>query len=207
MVYRPSRENVMNTMPNCFKENFGDQVAHIIDCVELFIKAPYHFDTRIQCWSGYKHHYKYLVSITPQGMFEFVSKGYGGRANDMLVTSTCGFLDILEPNDLVLADKGFNMHDVLKIRSVDFEILAFVTGQKQLHPLAVEATRKIANVRIHVERCIGFLRRKFLILHRVIPVTMLSKPVSNSDNVPFMDKIITVCSALCNLCPGIIVNK
>ncbi|KAG4081137.1 hypothetical protein HA402_011982 [Bradysia odoriphaga] len=71
MVYRPSREEVMNTMPNCFKTNFGDEVAHIIDCVELYIEAPYHFDTRIQCWSEYKHHYtlKYLVSITPQGMF------------------------------------------------------------------------------------------------------------------------------------------
>ncbi|KAG4073404.1 hypothetical protein HA402_005567 [Bradysia odoriphaga] len=206
MVYRPSREEVMNTMPNCFKTNFGDEVAHIIDCVELYIEAPYHFDTRIQCWSEYKHHYtlKYLVSITPQGMFEFISKGYGGRANDMLVTTSCNFLDILEPGDLVLADKGFNMHDVFKIRSVDLEIPAFVCNQQQLHPLAVEKTRKIANVRIHVERCIGLLRRKFMILHRIIPVSMLSKPVSASDNVPFMDKIITVCSALCNLCPTII---
>lgn len=206
MVYRPPKEEVVNTMPECFKNNFGDQVAHIIDCVELFIEAPYHFDTRVQCWSEYKHHYtlKYLVSITPQGMFEFISKGYGGRANDMLVTTTCHFLDILEPNDLVLADKGFNMHDVFKIRCVDLEIPAFVCNQKQLHPLAVEATRKIANVRIHVERCIGLLRRKYLILHRVIPVTLLSKPISSLDNVPFIDKIITVCSALCNLCPTII---
>lgn len=90
MVYRPPKEEVVNTMPDCFKKNFGDQVFHIIDCLELFIEAPYHFDTRIQCWSEYKHHYtlKYLVSITPQGMFEFISKGYGGRANDMLVTTT-----------------------------------------------------------------------------------------------------------------------
>lgn len=209
MVYRPPRDQVMSTMPDCFKKNFGDQVTHIIDCVELFIEAPYHFDTRIQCWSEYKHHYtlKYLVSVTPQGMFEFISKGYGGRANDMLITSNCNFLDILAPNDLVLADKGFNMHDVFKIRGVNLEIPAFVTKQKQLHPLAVESTRKIANVRIHVERCIGLLRRKFLILHRIIPVSMLSKPTSSIDNVPFMDKIITVCSALCNLCPSIIPNK
>lgn len=206
MVYRPPKEEVAKTMPDCFKNNFGDQVAHIIDCVELFIEAPYHFDTRIQCWSEYKHHYtlKYLVSITPQGLFEFISKGYGGRANDMLVTTNCGFLDILEPNDLVLADKGFNMQDVFKMRCVNLEIPAFVCKKQQLHPLDVEATRKIANVRIHVERCIGLLRRKYLILHRVIPVTMLSKPVCASDNVPIMDKIMTVCSALCNLCPTII---
>lgn len=137
-------------------------------------------------------------------MFEFISKGYGGRANDMLVTTTCNFLDILEPNDLVLADKGFNMHDVFKLRGVDLEIPAFVCKKQQLHPLSVEATRKIANVRIHVERCIGLLRRKYALLHRTIPVTMLSKPVAVTDKVPFMDKIITVCSALCNLCPSII---
>lgn len=209
MVYRPPKKEVIDTMPDCFKNNFGDQVSHIIDCLELFIEAPYHFDTRIQCWSEYKHHYtlKYLVSITPQGMFEFISKGFGGRANDMLVTTTCNFLDILEPNDLILADKGFNMHDVFKMRGVELEIPAFVCNQQQLHPLAVENTRKIANVRIHVERCIGLLRRKYLILHRTIPVTMLSKPMSNSDNVPFMDKIITVCCALCNLCPSIIPSK
>lgn len=209
MVYRPPKEEVIDTMPDCFKTNFGDQVSHIIDCLELFIEAPYHLDTRCQCWSEYKHHYtlKYLVSITPQGMFEFISKGYGGRANDMLVTTTSNFLDILEPNDLVLADKGFNMHDVFKMRGVELEIPAFICGQKQLHPLAVENTRKIANVRIHVERCIGLLRRKYVILHRTIPVTMLSKPVSESDGVPFMDKIITVCCALCNLCPSIVPNK
>lgn len=206
IVYRPSKEEVVNTMPDCFKNNFGDQAAHIIDCLELFIEAPYHFDTRIQCWSEYKHHYtlKYLVSITPQGMFEFISKGYGGRANDMLITTNCGFLDILEPHDLILADKGFNMHDVFKMRGVELEIPAFVHNQKQLHPLNVESTRKIANVRIHVERCIGLLRRKYAILHRTIPVTMLSKPISSIDNVPFMDKIITVCCALCNLCPAIV---
>lgn len=97
--------------------------------------------------------------------------------NDMLITTTCNFLDILEPNNLVLADKGFNMHDVFKMRHVVLEIpAAFVSDQKQLHPLDVEYTRKIANVRIHVERCIGLLRRKYLILLRTIPVTMLSKP-------------------------------
>lgn len=140
-------------------------------------------------------------------MFEFISKGYGGRTNDMFITTNCNFLDIVDPNDLVLADKGFNMHDVFKIRGADLEIPAFVYNQQQLHPLEVEATRKIANVRIHVERCIGLLRRKYLILHRIIPVTMLSKPISDSDNVPYMDKIVTVCSALCNLCPTIVKDK
>lgn len=208
MVYRPHRDEVIRTMPKSFRENFGDRIFHIIDCLEMFIERPYYFDTRVQCWSEYKHHYtlKYLISITPQGMFEFISRGYGGRANDMFITTNSNFFDILQPNDSVLADKGFNMHDVFELRRVNLEIPAFVYKQQQLHPIDIENTRKVANVRIHVERCIGLLKRKFLILHRIIPVTMLSKPLSDSDGVPVMDKIITVCCALCNLCPPIIPN-
>lgn len=43
-------------------------------------------------------------------------------------------------------------------------IPALTKGRDQLHPVDVEKTREIANVRIHVERVIGLLRRKFTIL-------------------------------------------
>ena len=44
-------------------------------------------------------------------------------------------------------------------------------GKKQLHPLEVENTRKIANVRIHVERVIGLAVRKFRVFDGEIPCT------------------------------------
>ena len=44
------------------------------------------------------------------------------------------------------------------------DILAFTRGCEQLSPAAVEATRKLANVRIHVERIIDVVRQHFKIL-------------------------------------------
>ena len=42
-------------------------------------------------------------------------------------------------------------------------IPAFTRGKSQLSATEVEETRKIANVRIHVERVIGYVRQKYKI--------------------------------------------
>ena len=44
------------------------------------------------------------------------------------------------------------------------DLPAFTKGCDQLLPAAVEATRKLANVRIHVERVIGAVRQGFQIV-------------------------------------------
>lgn len=206
LIFVPDRAQVRKTMPPAFVKSFKYRVKHIIDCVEFFTEKPHFLDTAAEMWSEYKHHYtiKLLISITPQGFIEFLSVFYGGRASDLFITTDCGYLQILLPDDYVLADKGFKMNDEFEMRQAHLELPAFVYQQQQLHPLEVERTRKIANVRIHVERIIGFLKRKFVILHQIIPMTMLSKPISESENFSLMDKIVTVCAALCNLCSPIV---
>ena len=44
------------------------------------------------------------------------------------------------------------------------DITAFTRACEQLQPSDVEATRKPANVRIHVERIIGAVRQRFQVL-------------------------------------------
>lgn len=83
---------------------------------------------------------------------------------------------------------------------------AFTKGKDQLDPEDVERTRGIANVRIHVERVIVLLRRKYLILSGILPIDFLKSDPNSSEEgkKPMIDRIITVCAALTKLCPGIV---
>ena len=56
---------------------------------------------------------KALVGITPTGYFSFVLKLWTGNVSDRYITDKSGLLDKLEEGDAVMADKGFNIRDLL----------------------------------------------------------------------------------------------
>ena len=204
----PEREALWHTMPQCFQQPFGKKVTVIIDCFEIFIDRPSNLLARAQTYSSYKHHntVKVLIGITPQGTISFVSKAWGGRTSDKFLTENCGIIDKLLHGDLVLADRGFTIHELLMFKHAQLAIPAFTRGKDQLDPVEVEETRNIANVRIHVERIIGLLRRKYTILSGILPINLLisSSTGSQEGAIPMIDRILNVCSALVNLCPGIV---
>ena len=72
-------------MPVVFRKQFSRCVA-IIDCFEVFCERPKSLKAGAQTWSNYKHHnmVKFLIAVTPQGVISFVSKGWGGRASDII---------------------------------------------------------------------------------------------------------------------------
>ena len=74
-----------------------------------------------------------------------------------------------------MADRGFNIAETLETFRAKLEIPSFTKGQSQLRPEEVEETRTIANVRIHVERVIGNLRKNYSILNGTIPIDFLIK--------------------------------
>ena len=85
-------------------------------------------------------------------------------------------------------------------------IPVFTKGKSQLDPVDVEKTRGIASVRIHVERVIGLVRHKYTILDGTLPTDFLRGSTNEAPDpqVPIIDRIVRVCSALENLCPGIV---
>lgn len=204
LISWPDREQLQRTMPRCFIDSFGLKTSVIIDCFEIFIDRPSNLLARAQTFSNYKHHntVKVLIGITPQGTVSFVSEAWGGRTSDKFLTENCGFLKNLVPGDLVLADRGFTVHEEVWFRQAELNIPAFTKGKNQLDPVDVEKTRRIANVRIHVERVIGVLRQKYTILQSTLPTDFLT--CNQENQIPLIDRMVRVCSALVNLCPPIV---
>lgn len=144
-------------MPRSFFTTFGNNVAVIIDCFEIGIEKPSSLKAKAQTWSSYKNKntIKYLIAITPQGVISYISQGWGGRTSDKYITENSNFLNKLLPGDVVLADRGFTISESVEFDCATLKIPAFTKGVPQLHPYSIEETRKIASVRIHVERIIG----------------------------------------------------
>ncbi|XP_041945988.1 LOW QUALITY PROTEIN: uncharacterized protein LOC121707452 [Alosa sapidissima] len=203
-IVRPDRDTLRSVMPHQFVEAFGHRVAVIIDCFEIFTERPTNLKARAQMFSSYKHTHtmKYLIGITPKGLICFLSKGWGGRTSDKHITQNSGFLNNLLPGDIVMADRGFDIQESVGMLCAEVKLPAFTKGRCQLAARDVEETRKIAHLRIHVERVIGNICQKYRILTGTIPINIIL-PCEGED-VTFLDKIVTVCCALTNQCPAIV---
>ena len=67
----------------------------------------------------------FKVGITPTGTISFLSKC---RATDKFITMSSGFLRLLEHGDVVLADRGFDIHENVAIHRAKLEIPSFTGG-------------------------------------------------------------------------------
>lgn len=202
LVKWPGREELRLSLPYSFRQSFK-KCACIIDCFEIFIDRPKDLIARAQTYSSYKSHntIKYLIGITPQGTISFISKGWGGRTSDKHVTENSGFLNFINPGDLILADRGFDIGDSVGLYNGELKIPAFTRGKKQLDPIDLENTRGLASVRIHVERVIGLARQKYTILGSTVSNNLLE---NDCDNVMPLDKIVHVCCALTNVSESVV---
>ena len=196
-------EQLIATMPMSFRKYFKTKVAVIIDCFEVFVDKPSNIAARSATWSQYKHHntVKFLFGISPQGVITFISNGWGGRASDKYITEHWTILRLLLPGDTLLADRGFIVEESAAFYCAEVKVPAFTKGKKQLAGIDVESTRRIAAVRIHAEWVIGLLRNKYKILQNTLPLDFLKK---NDTEHTTIDKIVTVCAALTNLCDSVV---
>ena len=72
----------------------------------------------------------------------------------------------------------------------------------QLPPTEIEKTRKLANLWIHVERVIGATRQRFSILSSILLIQYMI--ARSQDDIPNVDRIVRVCSALNNVCASVV---
>ena len=92
---------------------------------------------RAQTWSSYKHHntVKFLMGITPQGNFILFQR-VGVVEWLINITEHCGFLNYILPGDVVLADRGFDIQDIVGSQCAEVKSPAF-TGGKIGYPLLI----------------------------------------------------------------------
>ena len=177
--WMPLTEQVTGTLPCAFREKFPTTFA-IIDGTEIFIETPTDLQMQSSTWSQYKHHNtaKFLVACTPNGAICYISPVYVGSISDVELTRICGFLTV---------------KDMLGELGVGLNIPPFMEGRQQLPSEEVEAGRKIASLRIHVEQAIGRIKT-FRILKESIPISMAR----------LINQIVCVCAFLSNFHPALV---
>jgi hypothetical protein len=128
-----------------------------------------------EIYSNYKSHatLKGLIGITPDGTVSFVSTLFTGSISDIEITKKSGILDLLEPGDQVMVDKGFPIGSVLEEKHCSLVIPPFLrhASNAQFTAEQVTETQKIARLRIHVERAIRRIK-EYHIFDGVIPITL-----------------------------------
>jgi hypothetical protein len=170
----PSKEQLKYYMPPVFKQLYP-QLVSIIDCTEIRMESPSSLDKQSVCYSSYKAHttMKALVGITPNGVVSFASELYCGSISDPDIVEKSGFLNHMQKGDLVMADKGFLVQDQLAAVGASLVMPNFLNDECQFTKKETEHNKKVASLRIHVERYMERLKN-WHYFDRVIPITTSS---------------------------------
>ena len=147
----PTQELVRKNMPQEFAQYATTRI--ILDCTELFIQRP----SVMRAQSEHHNTWKLLVGVTPNGQVTFLSDLWKGRVSDKQITRESGILDLLEPGDNVMVDRGFYISNIVP-DGVSVNMPPFLAGREQMTAAETEETMSIASVRSHVERAIGRIK-------------------------------------------------
>lgn len=161
----------------------------ILDCTAFFVIRANDPNVHQLTFSTYKHHptFKLLVSCDEKGAVNFISEAFVGSTSDREIVIKSGFIDKLEKGDAIMADKGFDVSDLLEAKGVLINIPPFLKDKQQLSDFDVMETRIIANKRIWIEN-VNCRAKKNRILTTPMQKCMW----------PYANKIIYICFALVN---------
>ena len=192
LVTWPSRPTINDTMPKKFKRKYP-KCRVIIDCTEIKTETPQSLANKTLMYSHYKSHmtYKALLGITPSGYISFASDLWTGGISDKQITLNSGILNLCEFGDAIMADKGFLISDLTAPKGISLIIPPLKL--KRFSRREIEETRRIANLRIDVERAMERVKN-FRILQGVLPIT-LSHQATN---------IWKICVCLSNILPPLV---
>lgn len=181
----PSKEKNQLCSPSSFSQYTSCRI--VIDCTDIEIATPGLMCQQNATYSSYRgmNSFKILVGVAPNAVITFVSKLYPGSVSDKEIVKQSGLLDHLATGDLILADKGFLIQDIVP-NGVSVNIPPFLEHGKFTES-EIKATKSIARCRIHVERANARLK-DFKVLNFIPPNLRC-----------YADKVFQLGAALVNL--------
>ena len=159
-------------MPECFKQIlprmsrnhrcFRNQDRGTIKLspqqrVLLILQKP-HYIQREHCYSQ-------------SGEAMHVSVLFAGYISDKELVKRSGLLDLLEPGDQILADKGFTIQDLLTPIGCELAIPAFLSSNGQFTKKDLVKSKQIHNLRVRVEQAIRRVK-EFHFFDKIVPLSM-----------------------------------
>ena len=150
MATIPSRDKNKISAPSSISNFTTCRI--VIDCTDIEVAAPGLMSQQKAVYSSYRgmHSFKVIVGVAPNAVITYVSKLYPGSISDKCIVQKSGLLNHFVPGDLILADKGFLIQDIVP-SDVAVNIPPFLNQGKFTESEAKE-TKTIAKCRIHVER-------------------------------------------------------
>ena len=182
-------DQIKKPLPVHFQNKFLCKTRIVIDCTEFKVETSRNFQQQGNNYSSYKSHAtaKVLIGVAPNGSFSFASDCYEGSISDKEIVKKSGFLDHIQPDDVVLADRGFLIEDLLKEKKAKLVIPPFLSGRRQFSLNETQLTKVIAKARIHVERFMERLKNfKFFV------------GVISLQQVPILSQAVFVACCLVN---------
>ena len=155
--------------PKVFRHAKYVNLRGIIDCTELYIEKPFLPSSQRHTFSHYKPYntLKFIgVHVTIMS-FKLCVKG---SISDKEIVRQSGFLDFVMPGDAIMANKGFNIQDLLAIKGAVL-IAPPIMSSKNVSSYASTATRRMATSRVHVKRIIRKIKC-FSVVRGFIPLTL-----------------------------------
>jgi len=192
LVTWPTREQIVCNLPKLFTGHPDTRI--VVDCTEFYIEKPSLLKAQWMTWSEYKHSntFKILIGVTPSGMVTFISRLWGGNVSDRHIVQHDELLPKLCPDDVIMADKGFTVEDLLPA-DVGLNMPPRVSTKKQMSHVEFFKTNSIASARIVVEMKMEQIKNYNILNSRL--------PISEAH---LSEQIIFICTSLINLLPPLL---
>ncbi|CAK6982261.1 uncharacterized protein LOC125253136 [Scomber scombrus] len=162
-----SRQQVELSMPAKYKLH-NPKLRVILDCTEVRCESPASLTLHSETFSNYKstQTFKGLLGISPCGAVTFISPLYTASISDKELTKRSGILNLLESGDEVMADKGFNIDELLSsVGASPFKRKA------RFSEVDCDQTQDVAQLRILVETVLRRVKENH-IWDSVVPLSL-----------------------------------